>query len=110
MSEEKSTIQILSEARNVIATDGWVRGEYHSSGKFCALGALEKAYSGEIATEDTDFLRSPILQEAITQLERTIVGGGRFAYADLAEYNDQLDNVGDILSLFDDTIESLEGK
>ncbi len=48
MVTKKSTIQILNEAADIIERDGWVAHERHASnGSVCAIGALERAATGE---------------------------------------------------------------
>lgn len=48
MISDKSTIEILNEAADIIERDGWVAGTRHeySTGRVCAIGALERAATG----------------------------------------------------------------
>jgi hypothetical protein len=93
---EKSTSQILQEARALVA-QGWCRGRTHvvSHGHhyYCIIGALHTAVHGEVR-------RHALQHPAVTVLEKTLKEAGHRSC--LSYYNDALGRTqSDVLALFD---------
>jgi len=101
----KTTIEILKEARDLIAKDGaWGQHAYEANGCFCALGAINEVARGDASAV-------PASDPAREALARAINVHYVYGEGAIYHFNDTLGRTqAEVVAKFDEAIAAEEAK
>lgn len=81
MSQEKTAKQILLEAKQLLTTNGWIKGAYADGSKYCLRGAMNSVCSDGA---DVFLPRRGALSKALTAVENATG-----CWRSVEEFNDE---------------------
>lgn len=102
-----NTIKILEDAKRLLKTEGWTKGNYHNNEGYCLVGAIYQVPkfgvvgNGKVSVFEGKFAESAVQHQIIREL-------GPSRAQSLVMFNDVAKNRRQVTSLLGRTIKSLK--